>query len=383
MLNSVRRIVLLCVLVPIYETAAMAQQLKLDVKKGDHIAVIGNTLADRMQHSGHLEAMLHYRFPEHNLVVRDLGFSGDTLTERPRSDNFGSPDQWLSKVEADVVIAFFGYNESYAGEAGLPQFRKDLEAFIDHTLAQKYNGESAPRLVLCSPTAFEDLKWPHLPNGEVQNKQLEIYSAEMAKVAGERSIPFVDLYHNSRKSQELTNWDDSIIRNLEGQERDRFGVDVPDKLTDGTIVFGPSTINGMHLTDHGNSMVAISIDRTILVDRDAAQPEQRRLDAIRNAVLAKNHIWHNVYRATDGFSVFGGRSGLQFVDGQTNFDVMQRKLEILTVMTANHDVEIWDAARTQSRSRFQKSPQTTGSQNQQARPARRGSSQVPRCRRSH
>ena len=147
-------------------TVVNAQQTLLKLDKGDHIAIIGNTLADRLQHYGHLEATLHYRFPEHNLVVRDLGFSGDTLTERPRSDNFGSPDEWLTKVKADVIIAFFGYNESYAGEAGLPQFRKDLEAFIDHTLAQKYNGESAPRLVLCSPIAFEDLKWPHLPDGK-------------------------------------------------------------------------------------------------------------------------------------------------------------------------------------------------------------------------
>ena len=93
------------------------QQQRLELHKGDHIAIIGNTLADRLQHYGHLEAMLHYRFPEHSLVVRDLGFSGDTLTERPRSDNFGSPDDWLTKVEADVVFAFFGYNESYAAEA--------------------------------------------------------------------------------------------------------------------------------------------------------------------------------------------------------------------------------------------------------------------------
>ncbi|MEI6539727.1 MAG: hypothetical protein WCO86_09405, partial [Planctomycetota bacterium] len=152
MLSVVPRFVLLCALVFVAASAATAQQLKLELKKDDHIAVIGNTLADRMQHAGHLEAMLHSRFPEHNLVVRDLGFSGDTLTERPRSENFGSPDQWLSKVEADVIVAFFGYNESYAGEAGLPQFRKDLEAFVAHTLSQKYNGESAPRLVLCSPT---------------------------------------------------------------------------------------------------------------------------------------------------------------------------------------------------------------------------------------
>ena len=33
------------------------------------------------------------------------------------------------------------------------KFRQDLEAFIKHTLAQKYNGKSAPRLVLFSPIA--------------------------------------------------------------------------------------------------------------------------------------------------------------------------------------------------------------------------------------
>ena len=343
MLSAVRRIVLLCALVLVFESSATAQQPKLAVEKGDHIAVIGNTLADRLQHFGHLEAILHYRFPEHDLVVRDLGFSGDTLTERPRSENFGSPDQWLSKVEADVVIAFFGYNESYAGEAGMPQFRKDLEAFVDHTLAQKYNGASAPRLVLCSPIAFEDLKWPHLPNGTEQNKNLELYTAEMAKVAAEKNVPFVDLFHHSKEVMKIVTFDDSLLRNLEGQKRDRFGVEYPKVLKDGTLAFFPLTINGVHVTEFGSSMVAISLDGQ-LFDRNAPQPEQPKLDSVRNAVLAKNRIWHNVYRATDGYSVFGGRSGLQFVDGQTNFDVMKRELEILEAMTANHDMRIWDAA---------------------------------------
>ena len=175
--------------ISIVPTGVFAQPPLLELRKGDHIAVIGNTLADRMQHFGHLEATLHYHFPEHDLVVRDLGFSGDTLTERPRSDNFGTQDEWLTKVEADVIIAFFGYNESYASDAGLPQFRKDLETFIDHTLSQKYNGESAPRLVLCSPIAFEDLKWPHLPDGKQQNANLELYTTAMAEVAKANSSP--------------------------------------------------------------------------------------------------------------------------------------------------------------------------------------------------
>ena len=362
MLSSVRRIVLLCALVLVSESAATAQQPKLEVKKGDHIAVIGNTLADRLQHFGHLEAMLHDRFPEHNLVVRDLGFSGDTLTERPRSENFGSPDQWLSKVKADVVIAFFGYNESYAGEAGLPQFRKDLEALIEHMLSQKYNGESAPRLVLCSPIAFEDLKWPHLPDGKEQNKNLELYTTEMAKVAAERKVLFVDLFHQSRVAMDQVAFDDSVLRNLEGQSRVRFGRKSPGR---NFLDPNPLTINGVHLSDAGSNFVANTIDRSVpvdsnttvndlsnleatrvlLADSTASLKDLSKLGAIRKAVLAKNHIWHNIYRATDGYSVFGGRSTLQFVDGQTNFDVMQRELEILDVMAANRDAVIWAAAQ--------------------------------------
>ena len=362
MLSAVRRIVLLCTLVLISESSATAQQPKLAVEKGDHIAVIGNTLADRLQHFGNLEAMLHYRFPEHNLVVRDLGFSGDTLSERPRSENFGTPDEWLTKVEADVIIAFFGYNESYAGEAGLPQFRKDLEAFIEHTLSEKYNGESAPRLVLCSPIAFENLKWPHLPDGSEQNKNLESYTAEMHKIAEAKSVLFVDLFHPSRDAMDRVAFDDSVLRNLEGQSRVRFG---RKSLGRSFLDPNPVTINGVHLSDAGSNLVANTIDRSVpidsnttvndlsnleatrvlLADSTASLKDLKKLEAIRKAVLAKNHIWHNVYRATDGYSVFGGRSTLQFVDGQTNFDVMQRELQILEVMTANRDRVIWEVAQ--------------------------------------
>ncbi len=323
--------------------AVHGQQL-LTLEKGDHIAIIGNTLADRLQHFGHLEATLHYRFPEHNLVIRDLGFSGDTLTERPRSENFGSPDEWLTKVKADVIFAFFGYNESYAGEAGLPQFRKQLEDFIDHTLGQKYNGKSAPRLVICSPTAFEDLKWPYLPTGEKQNRNLELYSAEMAKVAAERKVVFVDLFKPSKEGAKIVTMDLNVFRQTEGQKIARFGFEYEGQLKNSQIVIPTQTINGVHVTEFGSSLVSIAVDRQ-LFDRDAPQPEQLKLDGIRKAVLAKNHIWHNVYRATDGYSVFGGRSGLQFVDGQTNFDVMQRELQILEAMAGNRDAVIWGAAQ--------------------------------------
>src|SRR6266496_3459653 len=68
----------------------------LELKPEDHVCLIGNTLADRMQHDGWLETYLHSRFPTHKLVFRNLGFSGDELTLRLRSMDFGTPDQWLA-----------------------------------------------------------------------------------------------------------------------------------------------------------------------------------------------------------------------------------------------------------------------------------------------
>ncbi len=62
--------------------AADADKPALELHRGDHICIIGNTLADRMQHDGWLETLLHARFPRHELVVRNLGFSGDELTVR-------------------------------------------------------------------------------------------------------------------------------------------------------------------------------------------------------------------------------------------------------------------------------------------------------------
>ena len=74
----------------------------LPLNPGEHICIIGNMLAERMQYDGWLDTLLHARFPKHDLVIRNLGFSGDEITTRLRSKNFGSPDEWLSARGATV-----------------------------------------------------------------------------------------------------------------------------------------------------------------------------------------------------------------------------------------------------------------------------------------
>ncbi|HEX8201866.1 MAG TPA: GDSL-type esterase/lipase family protein, partial [Isosphaeraceae bacterium] len=286
---------------------------RLEVRPGDRISIVGNTLADRMQHDGWLEAYLVSRFPTHDLVVRNLGVSGDELTLRLRSADFGTPDQWLTATKADVIFAFFGSNEAHAGPEGLDRFKSELDAFIKHTLGQKYNGTGAPRLVLFSPIAHEDLHDRNLPDGAEHNRNLAIYSAAMADIARTNGVPFVDLFHPTAA---------------------RYEQDPQ-----------PLTINGIHLNEHGNQQLAQFIDATLFPDGPAPRRDPPALERLRQAIIAKDFVWFNRYRTVDGYSIYGGRADLAFVGGQTNRVVMRREMQVLDVMTANRDKSIWAVAR--------------------------------------
>ncbi len=56
------------------DSADRAEAPRLELKKGDRIVIVGNTLAERMQQYGNLETLLYSRFPELDLVIRDLGW---------------------------------------------------------------------------------------------------------------------------------------------------------------------------------------------------------------------------------------------------------------------------------------------------------------------
>src|SRR5579864_334615 len=253
--------------------AAADEKPRLELHKGDRIIIIGNTLAERMQQFGHFETLLQSRFPEHELVVRDLGWSADELTLRPRSRGFEDHGHTLFDERPDVVIAAFGFNESFAGPAGLDKFKKDLDNFINETTTTKYNGKSAPQLVLLSPIAHEDLGKPHLSDGKKNNVNIKLYADAMAESAKTHGIVFVDLFTPSKK-----------LMDQQGK---------------------PLTINGIHLNAYGDRQLAPVLDTALFGPR----PEHTKanLEKLRSEVLEKNlQFWYD-YRAINGCYIYGGR----------------------------------------------------------------------------
>jgi len=291
---------------------AMTSGLALDLKKGEHVVLIGNSLAERMQHHGWLESYVQGTMAKKELVFRNHGFAGDKVNNRPRNSGFPSADAYLEISEADVILAFWGYNESFDNSPD--SFRADLAKWVDETKGKKYNGEAAPRLVLLSPIAHENLGQANLPDGSANNERLAKYTEATRQVANEKGIEFVDLF---TLTQEL-------------YERSKK----------------PLTINGIHLTNEGNKQLAQGIYKNLF--GKAPRVGKRKLGRIQASVLNKNWHWYNRYRATDGNDVWGGRSGLAFVNKQTNREVLQHELKMIDIMTANRDKVVHAAASGKS-----------------------------------
>lgn len=304
---------------------------RLSLLAGDHIVLIGNNLASRMMNFGHFETELQTRYPDSLLLVRNLGDGGNTPGFRPHPGrvspwafpgadsfyaelaqpsgsrgHFETPDEWLTRLRADVIIAFFGYNESFRGEAALPLYEKELEAFIRHTRAQRYNGAESPRLVLVSPIAFEDLSDLYdLPDGKAENARLAQYAAAMERVAQRMGVAFVDAYSQTRRWQRAAS--------------------------------GPLTIDGSQLTDAGYARLAPFLADEIF---GASEPvAAARRAAVHAAVMDKNWLWHNDFKIPNGVHVFGRRYN---PFGPDNYPA---ELEKIRQMTAARDTAIWMAAQ--------------------------------------
>jgi glucose/arabinose dehydrogenase len=298
----------------------------LSVNEGDHICIIGNALGDRMQHQGWLETLTHARFPQLNLVFRNLAVSGDEVAFRHRSENFGTPDEWLTKNKADVILAFFGFNESFKGPEGLDKFKADLDKFLKDTKAKNYSGKGSPRIVLFSPIANEKLNDPNAPDPKANNANLQLYAAAMAGVAKANLVPFVNLLPVSEQHY--------LQAARQGQSL---------------------TFNGIHLTEAGDKILAPDIFRVLFGETAPSG----NLEKLRSAVLEKNAEWHARYRTVDGYNVYGGRSALAFEPGKlkfitdrnpkepflSNYQVMQDEMTQRDVKTANRDQRVWAVAK--------------------------------------
>jgi putative heme-binding domain-containing protein len=280
--------------------SAVPTSLPLTLSRGDRVAFVGNTLFDRDADFGHFEALLNQRYPDHELIVRNLAWSADEVDLQPRPDNFATLDQQLTAEKVDVIFAAFGFNESFAGTEALPEFRQRLSAFLEKIRTSAFNGRTAPRIVLVSPIANENVKGVNA--ADLNNVRLRAYTDAMREVAAEQQIGFADVFAPTAEAMA------SVETDL--------------------------TFNGVHLEMEGYAIFGRALFEQVFAERAPTINEP-----IRKAVVEKNRQYFRRYRPLNTFYYTGGRNQsygyLDFLPAMRSFDLL----------VANRDRRIWDLAQ--------------------------------------
>lgn len=275
---------------------SLGQNIKsLEINHGDHIIIVGNTLAERMIHNGYIETLFHVAFKDDSITFRNMGWSGDEITLQPRPFNFGTMEEHLTTQQADVIFLCFGLNESFKGSEGLLDFRNDLNKYIKELKSTKFNGKSAPKLILVSPIAYEDISSMSI---EVYglNLNIEVYTTVMQKVAQQNGIGFLDLYSKTK-------------RLFENEEE--------------------FTINGIHLNENGYQQLASIWFEEMGYSTSGIDWDQ--LEGLREVTIEKNREFFYRWRAVNGEYIYGRRKepfGIHtFPPEMKRLDVMIQELD--------------------------------------------------------
>ncbi|MGJ8655181.1 MAG: PVC-type heme-binding CxxCH protein [Akkermansiaceae bacterium] len=320
----------LCVLISILSPALSA---KIELKKDQRIAFIGGSLGAGMDHYSFFETELYLRNPDKNLIIRNMCDDADTPGMRiragrkspwafpgaekfqpevaniKRNTNDGtleSDDAVLTRQKIDLIIGMFGHVESFEGKDGVENFKAELEGFIKHSLAQKYNGSSAPDIILVSPTAYQDLsaKYGNL-NAAYRNADLAIYTQAIQEIAQKHSLPFIDLYTPSKTL---------------------FAKATKDYTVDGAL-----------LNQKGYKWLSTHLATELSGERDETAASHH--DLVLEMVQEKNWCWLSDYKVLNGVHVFGRRFAPY---GPKNYPFELKKTREMIVI---RDSAIWESLK--------------------------------------
>ena len=282
--------------------------LPLQFLEGERVALFGNSTAERMNLFGHFEALLHQRFPEKKLVVRNFARPADEVANRQRAGDYTKLDDPVAAFGADTYLLFFGFNESFAGPDAVEKFKEGYLNLLGE-LATRYPRDDAkapPRFVIVSPIAVEATGDPLMPDADAQNKSLALYRDAARDVAAKKGLAFVDLFDATR---------------------DAFAAEPGRQFT----------INGCHVNEAGDKLVATLLDDKLFGSPSSHQLAADAFAALRAAVIDKAWVAMQDHRMVNGWYVYGGRR-------TWDTETFPREYLKLRNMAAVRDAYVWDIA---------------------------------------
>ncbi len=290
-------------------TASLRAAAPFELKDGDRVVFLGDTLMEREQHYGWIELMLTTRFPDRHVTFRNLGWSADLPNGESRlglsltqagNEPVGEAWKLLQKQieETKPTVAFIGYGmaASFAGEAGLAKFKEDYNRLLD--AIEKIS--PACRFVLLSygpkPNSYSPEDGGGLPKPtRARLEQLKSYMAAVKQLAETRRLSYVPA-------------DDTPI-DFGGAHWQHVGK-------------APLTDNWIHYTSNGYRAVARTIEFFLFESPEPGKwfTASKSLEPLRAVILRKNEFYFHRSRPANMAYIFGFRKREQ---GQNAVEIPQ------------------------------------------------------------
>ena len=297
--------------------SAFAQKkARFVLRDGDRVAFLGDVLMEREQTYGHIETDLTIRFPESDVIFRNLGWSGDTPSgiaraglsllqagREPVDEGFRQLKKQLELVKPTVVFLGYGMADSLDEGTTLAQFERGMNTLID--TIREIAGNKA-RLVLLSPVHHENLGKPW-PNPDKHNARLAKFVGVIRKLAKKRDAWFVNLFDELKKDRNK-----------------------------------PLTQDGIHLTGFGYKRAADVTRRSLKLPSIGRRATIKavQVNALRQLIIQKNELFFHRSRPQNMAYILGFRKHEQ---GQNaveipQFDPLIKKAEVKISLVRRLDV---------------------------------------------
>ncbi|MDB6025481.1 MAG: putative rane-bound dehydrogenase [Verrucomicrobiales bacterium] len=299
---------LIClIVVTAFATARAEVAPQLELHHGERIAFVGNSLGERMSLYGNFEALLHSRFPNDELVVRNFCRPADEVGFRQRPNDYSKLDDPLQTFGPETFFCFFGFNESFAGAGGVEKFKSEYDALLTE-YAKHYVTNGHAKFVLVSPIAFESTGNLLQSDGKKENEHLKLYTEAIRSVAEKRKLPFVDLFTPT-------------LPLFAEKPKAQF------------------TLNGCHLNEAGDRKVGEALDLALFGKKNPAKVGSKSFEKLRAAVNDKAWVHEQDYRMVNGWYVYGGRRD------PYDLETFPEEYKKIRQMMAVRDRYVWDIAQ--------------------------------------
>ncbi|QDT33816.1 GDSL-type esterase/lipase family protein [Thalassoglobus polymorphus] len=192
-------------------TADVSSADDFQLKDGDRVIFLGNTLIERAQEYSEWESQLSQAANGKKIIFRNLGWSGDTVWAEsrglfdPPAAGYKRTQELIQELKPTVIVIGYGTVESFRGAEGVDEFVAQYQQLRKDLL------KTNARLIHLSPILMEAASFPKLAEGvnervETANKNLNLYAEKVREISAESGELFIDFRDAQRNKAEGTLW---------------------------------------------------------------------------------------------------------------------------------------------------------------------------------